>query len=105
MRDYLCFMGRKFKRERETTWKYELSALVLPRKGTWKNGCQTLFTSPVKWWEGGSEGWRGKLEGCISVVEFTSWKHGRLEKRNPSDYADLGRCNSSRTTVPPSEQK
>lgn len=46
------------------------SGLILPVKGI--NGYQTLPTSPIKWWEGESMGWRGKLV----ILLWQNLRHG-----------------------------
>lgn len=87
-------------REREATWKYELSTLVLPDKGTWIMVIRPFPPPPSSGGTGAARGREGSqtyFYGGIYTLE--TW---RLKKRNPSENEDLGRSNISRTIVPPS---
>lgn len=73
MRRYVCSVDREFKRHGDCVRIITSNTLILPTKGTWNNGYQTLLTLPIKRW--GGESRVEKEARYFSVVDFISWKH------------------------------
>lgn len=73
MRRHVCSVDREFKRHGDCVRIVTSNTLILPTKGTWNNGYQTLVTLPIKRW--GGESRVEKEARYFSVVDFVSWKH------------------------------